>query len=156
MVQVALSLMLLVCSGLLLLGLREMFQTNVGFNPKNLLTLEVDIPAGDYKSTGFVRGLVHPLEASVQQIPGVTAVGSNDLLPIWQTGSNSDLALVGKPEDPLDKQRLTEVRFVSPGYFAAMQLPILKGRDFTAQDSAKSQQVAIVNEAWVKEFLKQQ
>ncbi|HUV97780.1 MAG TPA: ABC transporter permease [Acidobacteriaceae bacterium] len=152
-VQVALSLMLLVCSGLLLLGLREMLQTHVGFNPKNLLTLEVDIPSGDYKSTGFVQGLVQPLETRVQQIPGVTAVGSNDLLPILQNGSNSDIALVGKPEDPIDKQRLTEMRFVSPGYFAAMQLPILKGRDFTAQDAAKTQQVAIVNEAWVKEFL---
>ena len=152
-VQVALSLMLLVCSGLLLLGLREMLQTNMGFNPKKLLTLEVDIPSGDYKSTSFVQGLVQPLEARVQQIPGVTAVGSNDLLPIWQNGSNADIPLVGKPVDPIDKQRLTEVRFVSPGYFAAMQLPILKGRAFTAQDTAKSQQVAIVNEAWVKEFL---
>ena len=152
-VQVALSLMLLVCSGLLLLGLRGMLQTDVGFNPKNLLTLEVDIPSGDYKSTGFVQGLVQPLEARVQQIPGVTAVGSNDLLPILQNGSNSDIALVGKPEDPIDKQRLTEMRFVSPGYFAAMQLPILKGRDFTSQDGAKTQQVAIVNDVWVKEFL---
>ena len=152
-VQVALSLMLLVCSGLLLLGLRGMLQTDVGFNPKNLLTLEVDIPSGDYKSTSFVQGLVQPLEARVQQIPGVTAVGSNDLLPILQNGSNSDIALVGKPEDPIDKQRLTEMRFVSPGYFAAMQLPILKGRDFTSQDGAKTQQVAIVNDAWIKEFL---
>ena len=70
-----------------------------------------------------------------------------------QNGSNADIPLVGKPADPIDKQRLTEMRFVSPGYFAAMQLPILKGRDFTAQDAAKTQQVAIVNEAWVKEFL---
>ena len=116
-VQVALSLMLLVCSGLLLLGLRGMLQTDVGFNPKNLLTLEVDIPSGDYKSTSFVQGLVQPLEARVQQIPGVTAVGSNDLLPILQNGSNSDIALVGKPEDPIDKQRLTEMRFRQPRIF---------------------------------------
>jgi putative ABC transport system permease protein len=152
-VQVALSLMLLVCSGLLLLGLRQMLQTNVGFNPRNLLTLEVDIPSGDYKSTGFVQGLVQPLEASVQSIPGVTAVGSNNLLPIFGNESNSDISLVGKPADPIDKQRLTEIRFVSPGYFAAMQLPILKGRDFGPQDGAKTQPVAIVNDAWVKEFL---
>jgi putative ABC transport system permease protein len=152
-VQVALSLMLLVCSGLLLIGLRAMLQTNLGFNPKNLLTLEVDIPTGDYKGTGFVQSLVQPLETRVQSIPGVIAVGSNDLMPISQNGSNSDMTLVGKPEDPIDKQRLTEMRFVTPGFFAAMQLPILKGRDITAQDTAKSQQVAIVNDAWVKEFL---
>ena len=152
-VQVALSLMLLVCSGLLLLGLRNMLQTDIGFNPRNLLTLEVDIPAGDYKDRDFVQALIQPLEARVQAIPGVTAVGSNDLLPIEQDGSNGDLALVGKPVDPIDKQRLTEMRFVSPGYFAAMQLPILQGRGLTAQDTAKSQPVAIVNDVWVKEFL---
>jgi putative ABC transport system permease protein len=152
-VQLALSLILLVCSGLFLLGLRSMLETDLGFNPKNLLTLEVDIPAGDYKSRDFVQALVQPLEARVAAIPGVTAVGSNDLLPILQYGSNSDLALVGKPADSIDKQRLTEMRFVTPGYFAAMHLAIVRGRDFNPQDSAKSQPVGIVNEAWVKEFL---
>ena len=152
-VQVALSLMLLVCSGLLLLGLRNMLQTDLGFNPKNLLTLEVDIPAGDYKTRDFVQALIQPLEARVQAIPGVTAVGSNDLMPIAQSGSNGDLALVGKPVDSIDKQRLTEMRYVTPGYFAAMQFPILQGRGLTAQDTANSQPVAVVNDAWVKEFL---
>jgi putative ABC transport system permease protein len=152
-VQLALSLMLLVCAGLFLLGLRSMLETDLGFNPKNLLTLEVDIPAGDYKSRDFVQALVQPLESRVAAIPGVTAVGSNDLLPIFEYGSNSDIALVGKPADPIDKQRLTEMRFVTPGYFAAMHLAIVRGRDFKAQDTAKSQPAAIVNETWVKEFL---
>jgi len=100
-----------------------------------------------------VQALVQPLESRVAAIPGVTAAGSNDLLPIFEYGSNSDLALVGKPVDPIDKQRLTEMRFVTPGYFAAMHLAIVRGRGFNPQDSAKSQPVAIVNEAWVKEFL---
>jgi putative ABC transport system permease protein len=152
-VQVALSLILLVCSGLLLLGLRKMMETDLGFNPHRLLTLEVNIPNGDYKGRDFVQALVEPLEARVAAIPGVKAVGSNDLMPILQSGSNSDLQLVGRPPDPINKQRLTEMRFVTPGYFAAMQLPIMRGRDITAQDVAKSQPVAVVNEAWVKEFL---
>ncbi len=152
-VQVALSLMLLVCSGLLLTGLRSMLETNLGFNPNHLLTLEVDIPAGDYAGRDFVQALVEPLETRVRAIPGVTAVGSNDLLPILENGSNSDIAIAGKPVDPLNRQRLTEERFVTPGYFAAMQLPILRGRGFTSMDVAKSQQVAIVNDAWVREFL---
>lgn len=152
-VQVALSLVLLVCSGLLLMALRSMLDTNLGFNPKHLLTLEVDIPGGDYKNRNFVTALVEPLEARVRTIPGVTAVGSNDLLPILQWGSNSDMTLVGHAPDPINRQRLTEMRFVTPGYFAAMQLPILKGRDIGPQDSAKSPPVAVVNEAWVNEFL---
>jgi putative ABC transport system permease protein len=152
-VQLALSLVLLVCSGLLLLGLRAMFEMDLGFNPKNLLTLEVDIPAGDYKSRDFVQALAEPLEARVARIPGVTAAGSNHLLPILQWGANGDLPIVGKPVDPPDKERWTEIRFVTPGYFAAMQLPVLRGRNFGTQDAAKSQPVGVVNEAWVKEFL---
>ncbi len=152
-VQVALSLMLLVCSGLLLLGLRSMLESHLGFNPKNLLTLEVDIPTGNYTGRDFVQALVEPLETRVLTIPGVTAAGSNDLLPILENGSNSTLQLVGHPKDPADQERLTEMRFVTPGYFAAMQLPILRGRNFTAQDAAKTQPVAIVSDAWAKEFL---
>jgi len=151
--QLALSLVLLVCSGLLLLGLRSMLETDWGFSPKNLLTLEVDIPSGNYQGRDVVQALVEPLEARVAAIPGVTALGSNIMVPILEWGTNSDLPIVGKPVDPLNKQRLTEMRFVTPGYFAAMQLPIQRGRDFGVQDTAKSQPVAIVNEAWVKEFL---
>ncbi|HUZ04855.1 MAG TPA: ABC transporter permease [Acidobacteriaceae bacterium] len=152
-VQVALSVMLLLCSGLLLMGLRNMLLTNLGYNPKHLLTLEVDIPTADYADRDFVQALVQPLEASVQSIPGVTAVGSNDILPVYDYGWNDDLAVVGKPVDPIGKERLTEMRFVTPGYFAAMQLPILQGRDLTTQDVTKAQPVAVVNDAWVKEFL---
>lgn len=152
-VQVALSLMLLVCSGLLLLGLRSMLQTNLGFNPKNLLTLEVDIPSGGYMGRDFVKALIEPLETRVHAIPGVMAVGSNIRLPIRQQTLASTLGLVGQPPDAPGHERFSKLRFITPDYLAAMQLPILRGRDFTGQDASKTQPVAIVNEAWVKEFL---
>ena len=152
-VQVALSLVLLVCSGLLLMGLQSMLESRLGFNPNNLLTLEVDIPSGAYKDKDFVQALMEPLETRVRAIPGVTAAGSNSMLPIREYDSNSDLDIVGQPPDPPDHDRFSEIRFITPGYLATMQLPILRGRDFTAQDAAQSQPVAMVNEAWVKEFL---
>lgn len=151
-VQVALSLMLLVCSGLLLLGLRNMLESDLGFNPKNLLTLEVDVPSGAYKGRDFVQALVEPLETRVRAIPGVIMVGSNNMLPIRDWGSNSDLDIVGQPPDPPDHDRFSEIRFISPGYLGTMKIPVLEGRNFTAQDAANTQPVAIVNEAWVKEF----
>ncbi|MGC1780930.1 MAG: ABC transporter permease [Acidobacteriaceae bacterium] len=151
-VQVALSLMLLVCSGLLLLGLRSMLESDLGFNPKNLLTLGVDVPRGAYKGRDIAQALIAPLEERVRAIPGVVAAGSNNMLPIRDWGSNSDLDIVGQPPDPPDRDRFSEIRFITPGYLAAMQIPIAQGRDFTAQDAANTQPVAIVNEAWVKEF----
>ncbi len=152
-VQVALSLMLLVCSGLLLMGLRSMFESHLGFNAKNLLTLEVDIPTGAYKGIDFVQALVEPLETRVRAIPGVTATGSNNLLPIRQHSLASDLGMVGQPPDAPGHERFSRLRFITPGYLATMQLPILNGRDFTTQDAAPTQPVAMVNEAWVAEFL---
>lgn len=151
-VQVALSLMLLVCSGLLLLGLRSMLESNLGFNPKNLITLEVDVPSGAYKGRDVAQALIQPLEIRVRAIPGVAAVGSNNMLPIRDWGSNSDLDIVGQPPDPPDHDRFSEIRFFTPGYLKAMQIPIVRGRDFTAQDAGNAQPVAIVNEAWVQEF----
>ena len=61
--------------------------------------------------------------------------------------------IVGQPPDPMGRERSSETRSVTSGYFDAMGLRIVQGRNFTAQDTPSSQPVAIVNEAWVKEFL---
>jgi hypothetical protein len=63
------------------------------------------------------------------------------------------MQLVSRPPDPPDKERNSESRTLTPGYYAALGLPILEGRSFSSQDTPASQPVVIVNEAWVKEFL---
>jgi predicted permease len=151
--QIALSLILLVLSGLLLLTLRRMLHTDLGFNPKNLLTLEINIPAGDYKGRDYVQELLTPLEARVQAIPGVIAAGFNEQGALLGYGGGTSMQLVGQPPDPPNRERTSESRSITPGYYTALGLPILRGRNFSAQDTSTSQPVAIVNEAWVKEFL---
>jgi putative ABC transport system permease protein len=151
--QIALSLVLVLFSGLLLLTLRRMSQTDFGFNPKNLLILGVNIPAGDYKGRDFVQELMTPLEERTQAIPGVRATGFIDQPPVLGYGSDTTMQLVGHPPDPPDRERLVESRTLTPGYYAALGLPVLQGRNFSAQDTPDSQPAVIVNEAWVKEFL---
>lgn len=153
--QIALSLVLLVFSGMLLLALHRMLRADIGFNPNNLLTLEINIPSGDYAAKGrdSVRELVMPLEERVRQIPGVTAAGFNEQGALLGYGGAVYLPLVGQPPDPPDRQRMSESRGVTPGYYAALGTPILRGRNFNAQDTPTSQPVAIVNQAWVREFL---
>jgi hypothetical protein len=68
-------------------------------------------------------------------------------------GGEVYLPLVGQPSDPPDQQRIAESRNITPGYYAALGVPILRGRNFDAQDTPSSEPVAIVNEAWVREFL---
>lgn len=151
-VEISLSLVLVVFSGLLLFALQHMFATNLGFSPKNLLTLAVNIPSGDYPGN-FVTSLIEPLEQRAQAIPGVTAAGFIDQIPVVSYGSSWTPHIVGLPPDPPYRQRLAETRAVTSGYFEAMGLQIVRGRNFTAQDTPSSQPVAIVNEAFVKEFL---
>jgi predicted permease len=151
--QIALSLVLLVFSGLLLRTLQRMLRADIGFNPSHLLTLGLNKPSGDYKGRDFVQELMMPLQARVEAIPGVTAAGFNDQGPLFGYGSGTTMTLVGHPPDPPDRERSSETRTVNPGYFSALGLPILQGRNFGTQDSYTSQPVAIVNEAWVKEFL---
>lgn len=153
--QIALSLILLVFSGVLLLTLRRMLQADIGFNPQHLLTLEINVPSGDYAAKGrdYVQELLTPLEARVQAIPGVMAAGFTEQGALMGYGSGSVMPLVGQPPDPPNQQRVSESRSITPGYYAALGVPILQGRNFSNQDIPTSRPVVIVNEAWVKEFL---
>lgn len=151
--QISLSFVLLVFSGLLLFTLQRMLQTNLGFSTNNLLTLGINIPSGDYKDRNFVTSFIQPLEQQVDGIPGVAAAGIIDQMPVVGYGSSWTPRIVGQPPDPPERARLAQTRSVTPGYFEAMGLHIVRGRNFTPQDTTSSQPVAIVNEAWVKEFL---
>jgi predicted permease len=151
-VQIALSFVLVVFSALLLFTLQRMLQTNLGFSSKNLLTLEINIPSGDYKGN-FVGSLLQPLELQVQNIPGVKAAGFIDQMPVVGYGSSWTPHIVGLPPDPPERQRVAETRTVSAGYYEAMGLRLVRGRNFTVQDTPSSQPVAIVNEAFVRTFL---
>ncbi|HEV7218280.1 MAG TPA: ADOP family duplicated permease, partial [Terriglobales bacterium] len=151
--QISLSLVLVIFSGLLLVTLRRMLQTDFGFSPKNLLILGINIPAGDYKGRDYVQELMSPLEERVQSIPGVKAAGFIDQPPVLGYGSGTTMQLVGQPPDPPNRERSSESRTLTPNYYTALDLPIVQGRNFTAEDTPTSRPVAIVNEAWVKEFL---
>jgi putative ABC transport system permease protein len=151
-VQIALSLILVVFSGLLLLSLHGMLQADLGFNPQHLLALQINIPSGGLKGH-FVKSLLEPLEQHAQAVPGVIAAGFIDEMPIVGYGSAWSKHIVGQPPDPPDRERFSETRSVSAGYFSALGVPVVRGRNFGPQDTPNSQPVAIVNEAWVKEFL---
>ena len=151
--QIALSLVLVVFSGLLLVTLRRMLAIDFGFNAKNLLMLGVNIPSGDYKGRNYVKEFMLPFEQRVDAIPGVIAAGFIDQPPVLGFGSGGSRVLVGHAPDPPGHERDSETRGVTPGYYAALGLPIVRGRPFGAQDTPTSQNVVIVNQAWVKEFL---
>ncbi len=152
--EVALSLMLLVCTGLVLLQLWRMQHVDFGYTTDHVLTLEINVSPGEYAGKDLDAVLYRPLEERARAIPGVKAAGYNRLIPLIEWGWNSGINMVGKPEDPPDHERLAEVRMVSPGWYQAMGLRLLRGRlPDPAIDKPGSQQVVVVNQKFVDTFL---
>ncbi len=153
-VEVALSLMLLVCTGLVLMQLWRLQHVDFGYTTDHLLTLEINASPGDYAGKDLDTALYRPLEEKVRAIPGVRGVGYNRLIPLLDWGWNTGITMVGKPPDPPDHERLAEVRMVSPGWYDAMGMKLLHGRlPDPAIDKPDSQQVVVVNQKFVDTFL---
>ena len=89
--EVALSLMLLVCTGLVLMQLWRMQHVDFGYTTDHLLTLEINVSPGDYAGKDLDAALYRPLEEKVRAIPGVTAAGYNRLIPLLNWGWNSGI-----------------------------------------------------------------
>ena len=147
--QISLSLLLLVCAGLFIRSFRSAEQIDPGFNARNVLIASYDLfTAGHSESTGaeFDRQLMTKLEA----LPGVQSVALTNRIPLFGGGSTSV-----KPEgyvSPANESMETQAAIISPNYFHTMQIPLVKGRDFTLQDTKSSQRVVIVSEAFAHRY----
>jgi len=149
--QVALSFVLLIAAGLTVRSLQHTQTLGPGFDANNALTVSVDLGLQGYsqaKGEGFYRQLAE----RVRSLPGVTAAGFIARLPLGldnsSTGASADTQSQGRPED----MSSTYYETVTPGYFTAMGIPLVAGRDFTDADTDKSVGVAIVNETLARRF----
>jgi putative ABC transport system permease protein len=150
--EVALALVLLVAAGLMIRSFSRLVAVDPGFDPRGVLTGRVFLPAAaypeGYQQVGFADRVVQRLEA----LPGVTAAGVVSQLPLGGPYSSGTIAVEDRKGDPQNQDLETDLTGVSPGYFAAMQIPILTGRAFSAQDTAEAAGVAIVDEAMARRF----
>lgn len=140
--EFALAFVLLVGSGLMIKSFGQLQNTDMGFEPGNVLTLGLSLPSAEYdRETGqqFVR-LLHERIAAV---PGVEAVGYNPCTPLGSGCDGTGLIPRDRPESDLT----VEIHFVTPDYFDALRIPLLRGRAFTEQDRAGSPGVVIVTES---------
>jgi predicted permease len=147
--QISLSLLLLICAGLFIRSFLRAQQLNPGFNPHDVLLASYDLFSAGYSDASgmeFDRQLLAELEV----LPGVQSVALTNRVPLFGGGSTSV-----KPEGYVpraNESMETPDAFVTPNYFQTMQIPILKGRDFTLEDSKTSQRVVIVSEAFANRY----
>ena len=142
--EFAFACLLLVAAGLLIRSFLRVLDVDLGFQPERLATIRID-PGSAYSTQAKRNAYFDEALRLVQDTPGIEASGLTDVLPL--EGDRSwGVAGVGQVYDR-DHYPSAFVRIVSNGYFKAMGIPLLAGRDFTEHDAANSEKVIIINDA---------
>jgi len=150
--EFALALVLLIGAGLLLRSFVALNAVDSGVKAGGVLTMSVSLPLGKYPNGSMWQRFYEPALDRIQALPGVRAVGMIKLLPLQNWGTNGDFAIEGRPPAQPGQAPFAESREISPGYFRAMGIPIVKGRDLSAQDSANSLPTAMINDALARKY----
>jgi putative ABC transport system permease protein len=151
--EMALSLMLLVGAGLLLRSFVRITSTDPGYDHRNLATMRLGARASAYDTDEKIAGFHARLQRQLAAIPGATAVSGIDMLPLSRGENTFTFHVVGQPPFPLGQEPDATTSEVLPGFFAAMKIPLLQGRDFTVHDTLKTTHAVIVTERFAKQYL---
>jgi putative ABC transport system permease protein len=149
--QIALALILLVGAGLLSRSFLRLTSLDPGFNPKNLLTVQLFPPASKYKSREQVAEFYKQVIRELKLVPGVNSVGASSAGP--QFGGWEPVEIL--PGDvPSAAGEYPQVRYydVGPDYFRTMEIPIRSGREFTDNDNQNAPPVAMINETLARRY----
>ena len=142
--EIALALVLLTGAGLLLRSAALLGRVDAGFAPANLLTAHVSLPTSRYPSDSSVAAWFTRFESAMRAMPGVDAVAMISRVPIADGGYDCSATPAGSTaaEGP---HRDASFRSITPGYFATMKTPLLRGREFNAADGGGAPLVVVVN-----------
>ncbi len=150
--EVALALVLLIGAGLMLRTVARLQQVNPGFEAKNVVTMNISLPRQKYPTGAAMNRFFEQLLARVQALPGIEAAGGIDPLPLSDSNGTTGFVIEGgAPLATADRPEV-EQRTVTGDYFAAMRIPLLKGRVFTKQDRADTPRQIVINEAFARRF----
>jgi putative ABC transport system permease protein len=149
--EIALALVLLVGAGLMLKSLVRLLSVDPGFNADNLLTMRVLLPIAKYPENAQVATFHQQLIERVESLPGVKGVGSVNILPLLG-GNTATFVPEGRPAPPPGQEVESNIRNVNSSYFRVMNVPLIRGRYFTDQDTDKTPPVLIINQTAANRF----
>jgi putative ABC transport system permease protein len=150
--ELALALILLVGAGLLIKGFLRLRSVNPGFDPANVITMYLQLPPARYPQIPLQTNFRRELLARVNSLPGAEAAMITDL-PLAGNYVGHRVVIDGLPTPAVGAEPEVQTLSVMGNYFGVMQIPIRAGRDFLATDREGQALVAIVNEAFVRQFL---
>jgi putative ABC transport system permease protein len=155
-IELAMTLVLLVGAGLLVKTFERIIAIPPGFDPHNVLTAQISLPATTYAKEEQWREFYSQVLERLQALPGVSSAGIGAALPgmRYMTGA---LQVEGRPEvSPVGHSFVggSSVNIVSPGFFSALRIPLKSGRFLNQSDGATTPNVAVVNEAFARAFFR--
>ena len=150
--QVAFSILLLIAAGLLIRSFNKLLQAEIGFEPKNLLTLEYRLPRAKYTQPDAPWNFHQQVLDRVQQIPGVKSAALVRGLPFTGNTGPGGIELLDRAAPPAGREPQVLVNLASGTYFGTAQIPLLRGRLFGDEDRANTPPVFIINQAMARRF----
>src|SRR5215204_1900068 len=150
--QISISLVVLIAAGLVVRTLQQLQTMNPGFDTQNAITMSFDLGLQGYdeaRGQQFYKQLTERL----QSLPGVESAAVMSYIPLSLNFNSNNIFVEGKPAERGENVPLAMTASAGPAYFKTMGTPILQGREFTDTDQAKTEQVAVVNEHFVRRLL---
>jgi putative ABC transport system permease protein len=149
--EVAMALLLVIGAGLLVRSFVAMNKVDLGFDPRGILAMRVELAGARYKEDAQIAGFYNELVSRLRGLPGVesVALGSSVLL----LGQSASLSVHGRPpQDRNVPNAPVSYDFMTPEFFSTMRIPLLRGRLFTEADGPATQRVVVVNETLARRF----
>lgn len=150
--EVAFALVLLVGAGLLIKSFSRLLEANPGFDPKNVITMQISLPRPNYPDKAQVNRFHKQLLERVGSLPGVEAASVLNTLPGLSDGWQTDIAIEGRPPINPGEEIQVDWGIVSADYFSTMKIPILRGRPFSQQEAQEGLPVVIVDENLARRY----
>jgi predicted permease len=150
--EVAVSFVLLIGAGLLISSFLHLRNLDPGFRADHLLTAKIDLPELKYPDREHRIPFFDDVIRRVSALPGVQSAAIAGNLPLTYNGDSMYIGVEGIPDPPPDQQRDVIYRAIGPGYFSTMGIPLVRGRDFTEQDSTETGYAVVVSEKMAKHF----
>jgi putative ABC transport system permease protein len=148
--EAALALVLLIAAGLMVRSFVGLTRAEPGVRVENVITMQITLPPAAYGDDRRVLQFHEQLLERVRALPGVESVGTTTLLPLTGSGNQSGFIVGGRPLPERGRQPYSDVATVNPEYFQTMGIPLLRGRNFNAQDIVGRPLVAIVDTKMVE------
>jgi putative ABC transport system permease protein len=151
-VNVALSVLLLVGSGLLVRSFVRLLRVDAGFAPQQMLTFDISLAGDRYQQQASVTDFYDDLTARLRGTPGVMSVSASSMLPVTGTPAQMTISVEGRPIENPAAAPMADTYIVRPDYFATMGIAHLGGRRFESSDGPGATPVAIVNRTMAEEL----